>query len=105
VAQAAATGVALGTIETAIPARMDRARMDRLPWSRWYWTVIIGQGTVRILDGLSMTIVGRRSVVGCEISLIQNLLREEATTGTPLPDSNGVGCPTMRGGVAWHTQP
>src|ERR671926_161170 len=41
------------TIETQIPARMDR-----LPWSRWHWTVIIGLGTVWILDGLSVTIVG-----------------------------------------------
>src|ERR671926_623471 len=41
------------TIETQIPARMDR-----LPWSRWHWTVIIGLGTVWILDGLAVTIVG-----------------------------------------------
>jgi MFS family permease len=44
---------ALRTIETAIPARMDR-----LPWSRWHWMVVIGLGTVWILDGLSVTIVG-----------------------------------------------
>src|SRR5215217_2065826 len=41
------------TIETNIPARMDR-----LPWSRWHWMVIIGLGTVWILDGLAVTIVG-----------------------------------------------
>ncbi|MFC0438224.1 MFS transporter [Kutzneria buriramensis] len=34
------------------------ARMDRLPWSRWHWTVLIGLGTVWILDGLEVTIVG-----------------------------------------------
>src|SRR5215208_5157674 len=45
--------VALRTIETQIPARMDR-----LPWSRWHWMVIIGLGTVWILDGLAVTIVG-----------------------------------------------
>src|SRR4051794_29479418 len=44
---------ALRTIETDIPARMDR-----LPWSRWHWMVIIGLGTVWILDGLAVTIVG-----------------------------------------------
>jgi MFS family permease len=44
---------ALGTIQTEIPARMDR-----LPWSRWHWLVVIGLGTVWILDGLSVTIVG-----------------------------------------------
>src|SRR5438067_10068441 len=41
------------TIETAIPARLDR-----LPWSRWHWMVVIGLGTVWILDGLAVTIVG-----------------------------------------------
>jgi hypothetical protein len=43
----------LRTIETNIPARMDR-----LPWSRWHWMIIIGLGTVWILDGLAVTIVG-----------------------------------------------
>ena len=43
----------LRTIETQIPARMDR-----LPWSRWHWMVVIGLGTVWILDGLAVTIVG-----------------------------------------------
>jgi len=48
-----AAGNNLRVVETAIPARMDR-----LPWSRWHWMVIIGLGTVWILDGLSVTIVG-----------------------------------------------
>ncbi|HUA05445.1 MAG TPA: MFS transporter [Solirubrobacteraceae bacterium] len=43
----------LGTIETDIPARLDR-----LPWSRWHWRILIGLGTVWILDGLEVTIVG-----------------------------------------------
>jgi MFS family permease len=43
----------LRTIETNIPARLDR-----LPWSRWHWLVVIGLGTVWILDGLAVTIVG-----------------------------------------------
>jgi MFS family permease len=46
-------GVETGTIETDIPARLDR-----LPWSRFHWVVIIGLGTVWILDGLEVTIVG-----------------------------------------------
>src|SRR3712207_4574224 len=41
------------TIETNIPARLDR-----LPWSKWHWMVVIGLGTVWILDGLAVTIVG-----------------------------------------------
>jgi MFS family permease len=42
-----------GTIETQVPARLDR-----LPWSRFHWMIIIGLGTVWILDGLEVTIVG-----------------------------------------------
>jgi MFS family permease len=47
------SGVQTGTIQTNIPARMDR-----LPWSRWHWLVVLGLGTVWILDGLEVTIVG-----------------------------------------------
>jgi len=43
----------LGTIETRIPARLDR-----LPWSRFHWLIVVGLGTVWILDGLEVTIVG-----------------------------------------------
>src|SRR5438067_11983803 len=43
----------LGTIETQVPARLDR-----LPWARFHWMVVIGLGTVWILDGLEVTIVG-----------------------------------------------
>ena len=42
-----------GTIETRIPARLDR-----LPWSKFHWRVLIGLGTVWILDGLEVTMVG-----------------------------------------------
>jgi MFS family permease len=45
-------GIETGTIETDIPARLDR-----LPWSRFHWRVIIGLGTVWILDGLEVTVV------------------------------------------------
>jgi len=41
------------TIVTDIPARLDR-----LPWSRWHWTVVVGLGTVWLLDGLEVTVVG-----------------------------------------------
>jgi MFS family permease len=33
-------------------------RLDRLPWSRWHWTVVGGLGITWILDGLEVTIVG-----------------------------------------------
>jgi MFS family permease len=48
--------VETGRITTDIPARLDR-----LPWSRWHWMVVIGLGTVWILDGLEVTIVGSMS--------------------------------------------
>jgi MFS family permease len=41
------------TIETRIPSRLDR-----LPWAAWHWRIVIGLGTVWILDGLEVTIVG-----------------------------------------------
>ena len=44
---------AMATIRTNIPAEMDR-----LPWARWHWLVVIGLGTTWILDGLGVTIVG-----------------------------------------------
>jgi MFS family permease len=44
---------AVRTIRTRIPARLDR-----LPWSRFHWRVVAGLGTVWILDGLEVTIVG-----------------------------------------------
>jgi hypothetical protein len=43
--------VQLGTIETRVPARLDR-----LPWSRFHW--MVGLGRVWILDGLEVAIVG-----------------------------------------------
>ncbi|WP_335980911.1 MFS transporter [Streptomyces sp. CA2R106] len=41
------------TVTTDVPARLDR-----LPWSGWHWMIVVGLGTVWILDGLEVTIVG-----------------------------------------------
>ncbi|GAA4950318.1 MFS transporter [Streptomonospora halophila] len=41
------------SVTTDIPARLDR-----LPWQRWHWLILIGLGSVWILDGLEVTIVG-----------------------------------------------
>jgi MFS family permease len=46
-------GTGFGTVTTDVPARLDR-----LPWSAWHWMIVIGLGTVWILDGLEVTIVG-----------------------------------------------
>lgn len=40
-------------IETHVPARLDR-----LPWSRWHWLVVIALGITWILDGLEVTLAG-----------------------------------------------
>ncbi len=40
-------------VETTVPARLDR-----LTWSRFHWLVILALGSVWILDGLEVTIVG-----------------------------------------------
>ncbi|GAB3497339.1 MFS transporter [Flexivirga lutea] len=45
--------VQTGTITTAVPARLDR-----LPWAKFHWRVVIGLGSVWILDGLEVTMVG-----------------------------------------------
>src|SRR6201995_3198788 len=46
----------MDAVRTNVPARLDR-----LPWARWHWLVVIGLGTVWILDGLEVTIVGSMS--------------------------------------------
>lgn len=48
--------MSVGTIRTDVPARLDR-----LPWARWHWMIVIGLGTVWVLDGLEVTIVGNLS--------------------------------------------
>ena len=40
-------------VRTNIPARMDR-----LPWTRWHWNMILALGITWILDGLEVTILG-----------------------------------------------
>ncbi len=60
------------TITTQVPARLDR-----LPWSRFHWRVVIGLGGVWILDGLEVTMVGNvaarltQSGSGIQISVAQ----------------------------------
>jgi hypothetical protein len=41
-----------GAIETDIPARLDR-----LPWSKFHWLLVIALGVTWVLDGLEGTIV------------------------------------------------
>jgi MFS family permease len=45
--------VSASHVSTDIPFRLDR-----LPWARWHWVIVIGLGITWILDGLEVTIVG-----------------------------------------------
>lgn len=42
----------------ATPSTTIPARLDRLPWSRWHWRVVIALGVAWVLDGLEVTLVG-----------------------------------------------
>ncbi len=58
-------------IDTDLPFRLDR-----LPWSRWHWMVVIGLGITWVLDGLEVTIVGNvaptlKSAQGLRLSDVQ----------------------------------
>ncbi|PYL09071.1 MAG: MFS transporter [Verrucomicrobia bacterium] len=41
------------TIESYVPARLDRMR-----WSRWHWLIVVSLGATWILDGLEVTLAG-----------------------------------------------
>lgn len=59
-------GRGAGSVKHAHSATLHRvvlgadipARLDRLPWSRWHWRVVIALGVAWVLDGLEVTIVG-----------------------------------------------
>ncbi len=42
--------------ETPVTTNIPQ-RMDRLPWSRWHWWIVIALGVTWILDGLEVSIV------------------------------------------------
>ncbi|WP_432950443.1 MFS transporter [Kribbella sp. CA-253562] len=54
----------------AIPSLVP-ARMDRLPWTRFHWMIVVGLGVSWILDGLEIQLV----------SLVGNVLKESQTLG------------------------
>jgi MFS family permease len=47
-----------GSVQTDVVDTHIPARLDRLPWSRFHWRVVIGLGGVWVLDGLEVTMVG-----------------------------------------------
>jgi MFS family permease len=40
-------------VESYVPARLDR-----MPWSRWHWLIVVSLGATWILDGLEVTLAG-----------------------------------------------
>jgi MFS family permease len=64
-------------IETDIPARLDR-----LPWSRWHWLVVVALGITWILDGLEVTIVGSLGSVLQEPETLRLTARDVGMSAT-----------------------
>src|ERR671933_1107744 len=63
-----------GPIRSLVPARMDR-----LPWTRFHWLVIIGLGVSWILDGLEIQIA---STVGTVLESKHTLHLTSGDVGT-----------------------
>jgi MFS family permease len=61
-----ATAETPGVVRSLVPARMDR-----LPWTRFHWLIVIGLGVSWILDGLEIQIVAS----------IGTVLQDKATLG------------------------
>src|SRR3954469_15447421 len=61
-----ATAETPGVVRSLVPARMDR-----LPWARFHWTIVVGLGAAWILDGLEIQIV----------SAIGSTLQDKGTLG------------------------
>ena len=78
------TGGTGQTVRTNIPARLDR-----LPWSRWHWIVIIALGITWILDGLEVTLVG--SIAGA--------LTDKSTLGLTTSEATAAGSFYLAGAV------
>lgn len=60
-------------VESEIPARLDR-----LPWSRWHWLVVLALGITWVLDGLEVTLAGS---VGAVLKRPDTLALTDAQVG------------------------
>ena len=81
---AAATGAGQ-TIETDIPARLDR-----LPWSRFHLLIVVALGITWVLDGLEVTIVGS----------IGPMLQDKRALGLTAQDIGALASAYIAGAVA-----
>src|SRR2546423_13067776 len=95
-------------IESDIPARLDR-----LPWSRWHWLIVVALGITWVLDGLEVTLAG---AVGGVLKRSDTLGLSDAQIGgsaTRYPLGAGLGalvfgfstCRLGRKGVVSFTPP
>jgi MFS family permease len=64
-------------VETMIPRRLDR-----LPWSRWHWKVVIGLGITWILDGFEVTLVGALASVLTKKDTLHLTTQQASSAGT-----------------------
>jgi MFS family permease len=64
-------------VETLIPRRLDR-----LPWSRWHWMVVIGLGITWILDGFEVTLVGALASVLTKPDTLHLSTQQASSAGT-----------------------
>jgi MFS family permease len=64
-------------VETLIPRRLDR-----LPWSRWHWRVVIGLGITWILDGFEVTLVGALASVLTKKDTLHLTTQQASSAGT-----------------------
>jgi MFS family permease len=58
------------------------ARMDRLPWTRFHWRVILGLGAARILDGLEIQMVSTVGTVLQDQGTLHLTAAEVGLTGS-----------------------
>jgi MFS family permease len=65
------------TVETMIPRRLDR-----LPWSRWHWLVVVGLGITWILDGFEVTVVGAIASILTDKDALGLTDQQSASAGT-----------------------
>jgi MFS family permease len=75
--QAGELGSTGRVVETMIPHRLDR-----LPWSRWHWRVVIALGITWILDGFEVTLVGAIASVLTKPDTLHLSTQQASSAGT-----------------------
>jgi len=64
-------------VETMIPRRLDR-----LPWSRWHWMIVIGLGVTWILDGFEVILIGALASVLTKKETLHLTTQQSSSLGT-----------------------